>query len=149
MNVKININSAAVKARMTEKTHDAMKLLMSNFLKDCNDYAPQDQSVLINSSIIHTGISADWVPPLGKKVTSEQLQALARAKGSEVEIRNDVLLWFFVGKHLMQEHCTMAYLKKVTLYHIHMMKTQKPAKCGRIKRNRLKGNSGEDNCRNF
>ena len=49
MNVKININSAAVKARMTEKTHDAMKLLMSNFLKDCNDYAPQDQSVLINS----------------------------------------------------------------------------------------------------
>ena len=38
---------------------------------------------LINSSIIHTGISADWVPPLGKKVTSEQLQALARAKGSE------------------------------------------------------------------
>lgn len=39
MNVKININSAAVKARMTEKTHDAMKLLMSNFLKDCNDYA--------------------------------------------------------------------------------------------------------------
>lgn len=67
MNVKININSATVKARMTEKTHDAMKLLMSNFLKDCNDYAPQDQSVLINSSIIHTGISADWVPPLGKK----------------------------------------------------------------------------------
>ena len=97
MNVKININSAAVKARMTEKTHDAMKLLMSNFLKDCNDYAPQDQSVLINSSIIHTGISADWIPPLGKKVTSEQLQALARAKGSEVEIRNDsiamVLRW--------------------------------------------------------
>lgn len=97
MNVKININSAAVKARMTEKTHDAMKLLMSNFLKDCNDYAPQDQSVLINSSIIHTEISADWIPPLGKKVTSEQLQALARAKGSEIEIRNDsiamVLRW--------------------------------------------------------
>ncbi|MFR4021998.1 MAG: hypothetical protein ACLTZI_02675 [[Eubacterium] siraeum] len=149
MNVKININSAAVKARMTEKTHDAMKLLMSNFLKDCNDYAPQDQSVLINSSIIHTGISADWVPPLGKKVTSEQLQALARAKGSEVEIRNDSIAMVLRWETPYARTLYYGVSKKVTLYHIHMMKTQKPAKCGRIKRNRLKGNSGEDNCRNF
>lgn len=89
MSVKITLDSAAVKSRMTERTHDAMKLLMSNFLKDCNEYAPQDQSVLINSSIIHTGVSADWVPPLGKNMTPKQAQALARAKGSEVEIRED------------------------------------------------------------
>lgn len=97
MSVKITLNSAAVKKRMTERTHDALKLLMSNFLKDCNEYAPQDQSVLINSSIIHTGISADWVPQLGKNMTPKQAQALARAKGSEVEIRKDsiamVLRW--------------------------------------------------------
>lgn len=84
MNIKIKIDNAAVKAKMTAKAEDALKLMQSSILKDCNYYAPQDQSVLINSSIVHTGITDGWIPDIGKKATPEQKQALARAKGSEI-----------------------------------------------------------------
>lgn len=56
MNVKININSAAVKAKFTEKAHDALELMKTQVLKDCNYYAPKDQSILINSSLIHSEV---------------------------------------------------------------------------------------------
>nr|DAE14394.1 MAG TPA: Minor capsid protein [Phage sp. ctIHi3] len=51
MNIKIKIDNAAVKAKMTAKAEDALRLLQSSILNDCNYYAPQDQSILINSSI--------------------------------------------------------------------------------------------------
>ncbi len=56
MNVKISINSASVKARFTEKAHDALELMKTQVLKDCNYYTPKDQSVLINSSLIHSEV---------------------------------------------------------------------------------------------
>ena len=51
MNIKIKIDNAAVKTKMTDKAEDALSLMQSSVLKDCNYYAPQDQSILINSSI--------------------------------------------------------------------------------------------------
>ena len=44
---------------------------------------------------------------------------------------------------------TMVFLITASPEFILMTEILTPAKCGRIKRNRLKGNSGEDNCRNF
>lgn len=73
MNIKIKIDRAAVKSKLTVRAADALNLMSEQLLKDCNYYAPQDQGTLINSGIIHSetegaAIVLRWETPYARRM---------------------------------------------------------------------------------
>lgn len=50
MKVKITLDRVAVRKKLEEKAENSLNAMMGNVLDDCNNYAPQDEGTLIQSS---------------------------------------------------------------------------------------------------
>ena len=51
MGVKISIDTNAVRVKLEAANEKALKEIKGQVLSDCNEFCPEDQSVLINSSL--------------------------------------------------------------------------------------------------
>ena len=60
--VKVSINRAAVEAKVKSAWENGLGKLSEEILNDCNQYCKEDQTTLIDSSLIHS------VPKEGKLV---------------------------------------------------------------------------------
>lgn len=56
MRIKVNIttNRQAVNARFEEANKRALQIVSQQVLNDCNEHCPEDQHILVNSSISHS-----------------------------------------------------------------------------------------------
>lgn len=66
MGVRIEINKAAVAARLTEAWKQTLLPVSEQALKDCNELCKQDQGNLIASSQVHSDLvngQLKWVTP--------------------------------------------------------------------------------------
>lgn len=73
--------------RIRGASQRAVAITAQQVLADCNNYVPQDQSVLINSSIIGTTLTPKPIP----NITEEQQKILDEAPGSDFE--SGKLVW--------------------------------------------------------
>ncbi len=66
MGVRIEINKAAVAARVTSAWQQSLGVVSEQALKDCNELCKQDQGNLIASSQVHSDLPngrLQWVTP--------------------------------------------------------------------------------------
>lgn len=70
MGVRIEINKAAVSARLTNAWKQTLLPVSEQALKDCNELCKQDQGNLIASSQVHSDLAngqLKWVTPYAKR----------------------------------------------------------------------------------
>lgn len=68
--VTVKLNQAAVKAKLNAASEKATAIVSQQALKDCNKYCKQDQSGLINSSLLHSDFKKGilcWKTPYARK----------------------------------------------------------------------------------
>lgn len=87
MSVRVNINTAQIAARIEGAAQRAVAITAEQMLADINNYVPQDQSVLINSSLIGTTLPQVTM----RDTTKEEQKILDEAPGSDPE--NGKLVW--------------------------------------------------------
>lgn len=90
MPVKVNFqfNTAQTIMKIEGAAKRSVGITAQQVLADCNEYCPQDQSVLIDSSLIHTDL--EHAMQHGA-LSSEQRKILEQAPGSDLP--NGKLVW--------------------------------------------------------
>ena len=69
MGVKITIDTNAVRMKLEAASKKALAVTSKQALADCNEFCPEDQGVLINSSISHSRYTDGllvWVTPYAR-----------------------------------------------------------------------------------
>lgn len=68
--VTVKLNQSTVEEKLKVASKKAVAIVTQQALKDCNKYCKQDQSGLINSSLIHSNFSKGemrWKVPYARK----------------------------------------------------------------------------------
>ncbi|MGN0596356.1 MAG: minor capsid protein [Ruminiclostridium sp.] len=89
VNLKVSFDHNKTAMRIKSAAEGAVAIVAQSALTDCNYYAPQDTSVLINSSLIHSTMEAEMrsMP----RATEDGKAIVYAAEGSHTE--NGLLIW--------------------------------------------------------
>lgn len=87
--IKVNFDRNKTAMRIRDAATGAVAIVSQQALLDSNLYAPQDTSVLINSSLIHSSVESEMKDM--SKATNEHKALVYAAEGSHTE--NGLLIW--------------------------------------------------------
>ena len=104
MPVTVNINSAQIAMNIRAASEKALGITSQQALADCNEYVPDDQDALVNSSNIHSDIlhgKLVWATPYARylyhgvlMVDPKTGSAWAREGQTKVKVSTEVQLKF-------------------------------------------------------
>ncbi len=104
MPVTVNINSAQIAMNIRAASEKALGITSQQALADCNEYVPDDQDALVNSSNIHSDIlhgKLVWATPYARylyhgvlMVDPKTGSAWAREGQTKVKVSPEVQLKF-------------------------------------------------------
>ena len=104
MPVTVNINSAQIAMNVRAASEKALGITSQQALADCNEYVPDDQDALVNSSNIHSDIlhgKLVWATPYARylyhgvlMVDPKTGSAWAREGQTKVKVSPEVQLKF-------------------------------------------------------
>lgn len=109
MPVTVNINSAQIAMNIRAASEKARGITSQQALADCNEYVPDDQDALVNSSNIHSDIlhgKLVWSTPYARylyhgvlMVDPKTGSAWARECQTKVKVSPEVRLKFYKRKN--------------------------------------------------
>ena len=109
MPVTVNINSAQIAMNIRAASEKARGITSQQALADCNEYVPDDQDALVNSSNIHSDIlhgKLVWSTPYARylyhgvlMVDPKTGSAWARESQTKVKVSPEVRLKFYKRKN--------------------------------------------------